>query len=99
VPQSLDYLCAALLDADPARRPTARDVLARNAAAFHDGTGLVAPVEEAPLLDTAPLFIGRQDELNVIRDAYARSARGPVLVSLEGPSGIGKTALLENFLA
>ena len=45
-------------------------------------------------------FVGRQPELAVLRARLADAATGrPQVVQIQGPAGIGKTALLENFLA
>ena len=45
-------------------------------------------------------FVGRQPELAVLRARLADAASGrPQIVQIQGPAGIGKTALLENFLA
>ena len=45
-------------------------------------------------------FVGRQLELAVLRARLADAANGwPQIVQIQGPAGIGKTALLENFLA
>jgi hypothetical protein len=90
VPPLLDELCVELLDFDPSARPTAREVLTRLGA--RSGTG-------ARRREPRPTFVGRRDELARIADAFARSRRAPVVLALEGPSGIGKTALLAEFLA
>ncbi|WP_460068704.1 AAA family ATPase [Streptomyces sp. YKOK-I1] len=45
-------------------------------------------------------FVGRADELAGLQALYAQAAAGrPVLAVVEGPPGIGKTALLRRFLA
>jgi DNA-binding CsgD family transcriptional regulator/tetratricopeptide (TPR) repeat protein len=46
------------------------------------------------------IFVGRQQELSALEEAveHARSGR-PRVVLIEGPAGIGKTALVERFLA
>jgi DNA-binding SARP family transcriptional activator len=48
-----------------------------------------------------PPLVGRADELARLLDGAARSARGqrPVLLLLEGQSGLGKTRLLDELLA
>jgi eukaryotic-like serine/threonine-protein kinase len=89
VPEDLDELCRALLSVDPAQRPTARQVLERL------GAG-VAP----PVVGVAPLgFVGRQRELQTLEHAFEDLANGGTLVTLvEGESGVGKSALLREFL-
>lgn len=44
-------------------------------------------------------FVGRRELVGELAEAYEESAKRPVLVSLKGPSGIGKSALLRHFLA
>jgi len=53
----------------------------------------------SPLSPLAP-FVGRTAELGVLRAAFAEAAaRRPRVVQIEGPAGMGKTALIERFLA
>ena len=53
----------------------------------------------SPLSPLAP-FVGRTAELAVLRTAFAEAAaRRPRVVQIEGPAGMGKTALIERFLA
>jgi DNA-binding NarL/FixJ family response regulator len=45
------------------------------------------------------MLVGRDGELAVLRDAVSTAAGGvPTVVCIEGPAGVGKTALLEAFL-
>ena len=47
----------------------------------------------------APVFIGREAELQALRRGYSSACSGNLaLVLVEGASGIGKTALVERFL-
>ncbi|MBK6918094.1 MAG: protein kinase [Deltaproteobacteria bacterium] len=89
VPLDLEALCVALLVPDAAARPTGPEIVAKLGAVAGRGGGL--RVGEA--------FHGRSKELAVLRDAYVQAAREPVLVLIEGPSGIGKTALAQHFAA
>jgi DNA-binding CsgD family transcriptional regulator len=54
-------------------------------------------------LETPPapsVFVGRQRELEALEEGLARARGGqPWLVLVEGPAGIGKTSLVERFLA
>ena len=46
-----------------------------------------------------PPFVGRQPELALLRARLAAALAGqPQVVRIEGPAGIGKTALIEHFL-
>ncbi len=80
-PADLAALADALLARDPATRPSAREVLAP--------LGALAPRSAA-----AEPFVGRATELSRLR-AIVESRRG-ILARIEGPSGIGKTALLDQ---
>jgi eukaryotic-like serine/threonine-protein kinase len=57
-----------------------------------------APPRTTSRPDSAP-FIGRDTELGWLESALALSRRGlPQVVFLEGPSGLGKSALVQHFL-
>jgi AAA+ ATPase superfamily predicted ATPase len=46
------------------------------------------------------VFVGRQDELRALRDAYDDGSSGhSQIVLVEGEAGIGKTTLVERFLS
>jgi tetratricopeptide (TPR) repeat protein len=96
-PEDLAALALALLREDPAERPGGAEVAALlDAAGTTQGAALPAA---PPSLPGAP-FVGRAKELAWLRDAYARSRRGSAVAArVEGASGIGKTALVERFLA
>lgn len=91
----LAELAAALMDPDPARRPdpdAILEALADEAAAprSHEARSTPRP---------AP-FVGRDTELTTLAGALDDLANGrPAVVDVEGPSGIGKTELVERFLA
>src|SRR4051812_33563237 len=49
---------------------------------------------------TQSAFVGRRQELQALADVLARAGAGsPQVVLVEGEAGIGKTALVERFLA
>jgi serine/threonine protein kinase/CRP-like cAMP-binding protein len=57
-----------------------------------------APARATSRPDNAP-FIGRDTELAWLESALALSRRGlPQVIFLEGPSGLGKSALVQHFL-
>ena len=86
VAPDLAELCLDLLALDPAARPDGAAVLRR----------LAAP---GPAVEEASAFVGRTLELRVLDDAWAEVRRGgTVTVRLEGASGIGKTALVRQFV-
>jgi len=85
VPADLEALCLALLARDPAQRPTAREVANRLGAALDEGR--------------TARFVGRAAELALLDEALAASRDGARAVVVRGPSGIGKTALIQSFAA
>jgi eukaryotic-like serine/threonine-protein kinase len=88
VPGDLEALCSDLLERDPALRPDARQVLER----------LGGPRPESSEAPSSLPFIARDRELSVLHEALASTRHGePKVVIIEGPSGIGKTALLNRF--
>ncbi|MCR4410980.1 MAG: protein kinase [Thermoguttaceae bacterium] len=97
-PKDLASLCMALLERDPARRPSGPEILRR----------LGSTGQETPWSDRlavapsppAPLFVGRQALLRQLDEALHDLGRGrPVAVLIEGRSGVGKTALVQQFLS
>ena len=88
----LDHLLHDLLAVEPEARPDGREVLRR----LHAGSGVRRRPADNPRLQ----FIGRGSELERLRMALGRVEAGqPAAVFVHGPSGIGKTALVEAFLA
>jgi serine/threonine protein kinase/tetratricopeptide (TPR) repeat protein len=88
-PPELGELALALLAPEPAKRPDAAAALA----------ALGAPVRVRPPSLGGPVvrsFLGRERELETLRRAASdsRALRCLVLATLEGPSGIGKSALV-----
>jgi eukaryotic-like serine/threonine-protein kinase len=86
-PADLAELCERLLAPDPARRPDGAEVLAR--------LGTAGAITAAPPSD---VFVGRRAELGALHAALAASRHAAVAVVVEGPSGLGKTALVRRFL-
>ncbi len=84
-PADLVALCAALLRREPDARPDAASILAQLGA--------------RPITAVQVPFVGRDRELAALHDALATSRRRSVAVLVDGPSGIGKTALCHEFLA
>ncbi len=90
---ALAEVATALLHPDPRQRPGADAILEalgedEPAARSRGGRG-----------ETRPPFVGREVELGVLNDALEEVGRGrPAIVDIHGPSGIGKTELVERFL-
>jgi hypothetical protein len=94
VPSDLSELCAELVRLDPSERPSGWRVLER---LLGEPPALAVPTSRAV---GESIFVGRDAELAALASAAARVAAGePVTVLLEGESGVGKTALVREFLA
>jgi len=92
LPDALRALCHRLLARDPAQRPVGPEVLSQL-------------VREEPAWDSLgrprdKLFlVGRDKELRALASALQLADDGhTVVVHVHGPSGMGKTALVERFL-
>ncbi len=95
VPADLETICMRLLDRDPATRLGGAEVLA---ALGVDSAGEVdAP--SRPSRRAMP-FEGREQELGRLHACFDRLRDGaPVAALIRGPSGIGKTRLVREFVA
>ncbi|HEX8172519.1 MAG TPA: protein kinase [Thermoanaerobaculia bacterium] len=96
IPEDLSRMCVELLRRDAEKRPAARELAERMSAAPErrrvSAATLVRP-REMP-------FVGRAEPLRALEEALEATRRGtPVTVLLRGRSGIGKTALVRQFLA
>ncbi|MBY0273757.1 protein kinase [Candidatus Binatia bacterium] len=91
-PEDLASLALALLEIDPVRRPVGNDVVERLALR----SSHLALADALPPLPHTQL-VGRDAELAGLLDALERSRAGALTLHLSGPSGIGKTALVETF--
>lgn len=90
-PPDLSRLCLALLRADPAQRPTGREM--ERQLRSGDGDLFEDRIDEVP-------FVGRSSHLQQLRDALAAAEGGKDQVVLMcGASGIGKSAIVEQFLS
>ncbi len=98
-------LCRSLMARAPADRPTGRELLDR-LRQIERGieTTAVADLQSLPALSevvdgTKLPFVGRQDQMEILRDAHRCCCDGEsIVVSVQGTSGVGKTALVERFL-
>ena len=92
IPEDLDRLCARLLRIDPATRPSGPEI-----AAILGGDADTAIAALPPSVDGA-LFVGREDEIAHLQNAFARSQGGSAVgICIHGESGVGKSALLQWF--
>ncbi len=87
LPGELSELCAGLLRRELAERFGPDELLRRFGG------------EKGPRQRTEPGFVGRERELQVLREALSASRAGaPIVVRLSGASGVGKSALLRRFV-
>ena len=91
----LGDLALGLMRPDPHQRLGRRAILEYLESATAS-PGVVRSVEPPP--DEDDLFIGRRDELRFLRAAYddLATSDGPVVVYVQGESGIGKSALVKE---
>ena len=97
VPPDLDALCMDLLHPDPKRRPRGEEVLQR----LQPGVDSERAQNAQAALTTSQSrpFVGRKLQIAALDAAFEGSARGlPVVVSMAGRSGMGKTVLAQRFL-
>ena len=91
VPEDLAELCIALLHRSPRRRPAGDELLARL------GTGLKR--DGAAIRNAAIPFVGRDAQLELLGTAFEVAKCGSAAtVHVRGPSGVGKSRLVSQFL-
>ncbi|HEX2573133.1 MAG TPA: protein kinase [Polyangia bacterium] len=103
LPADLVALCMELLERDPSRRPSGKAILERlQSAPAHPSPHRPAPTPHGGLHGGSPassVFVGRAAELGALREALVEMRGGrPVVALVHGPSGMGKSALIERFL-
>ena len=95
IPDDLSRLCIDLLRRTPEDRPTAHEIAGR--VVEHQERALLSAVTLARPRETQ--FVGRRKELAQLEEAFEATERGsPVMMFVRGASGMGKTALVRNFL-
>lgn len=94
VPTDLESLCCALLQREPELRPSGKEVMERLA------QSLGSSPSPAPTRPSRPmLFFGRMRERLVLAEELQHIEEGrPRWVTVVGPSGIGKSALIRRFI-
>jgi hypothetical protein len=94
VPSDLNALACELLQREPGERPNGRRVLAR----LGVETRIASPTPMRGFAAKTAL-VGRSDELQALHLAYVKMRTGgAVIARVRGPSGIGKSALVNSFL-
>jgi eukaryotic-like serine/threonine-protein kinase len=95
VPEDLDALCCDLLQRAPEERAGGRKVL-RWLGGPHSKHPSPPPAAAA---ESGTHLVGRSAELHALRDAFDVAGAGRTsVVRVNGPSGIGKSALVKHFL-
>lgn len=88
LPDDLCTLCAELLQRDPARRPSGKDILAR-----------LGSTDAPERLRGDELLVGREQQVWALRDLLLHVRKGaPAAVFVQGRSGAGKSFLIRHFL-
>lgn len=100
VPEDLGALCLELLSPDPKARPDGPEILERLRRTRPEGRAGARSWGTAPTTGSARAFVGREGELSSLHRALRRVAQGETVLALvSGASGIGKTTLIQRFLA
>jgi eukaryotic-like serine/threonine-protein kinase len=99
VPHDLAELAMALLALEPSQRPPVAECLARLEPGSAQAPYPIGKVGSAA--GSSVPFVGRTRELRVLAESLAEVAeqQRAVLLSLHGPSGMGKSTLVRHFLA
>ena len=94
IPRDLSQLAEELLSIDPATRPSAQEIAQRVSRSPRPTSSSTPPRERRAA------FVGRDAELQSLREAWAIAQHGTAAcVLVEGESGIGKSALVQRFVA
>jgi DNA-binding winged helix-turn-helix (wHTH) protein len=100
-PEVLKYQIADIraLLGDSARKPSFIETVPRRGYRFVAPVREVAPQEQAAIDPFESRLVGRQRELSAVWQAFARALQGQrQLIFITGEPGIGKTALVEEFV-
>ena len=96
VPSDLNDLCMQLLQRDPAQRPDGHAIIR----ALEGRDSSVERAVVSTQLDDSHPFVGRDAQLRELERALRATDRGsPVVALVHGGTGMGKTALVERFIA
>lgn len=97
ISSSLESVIMRLLDKNPKQRYQNATEIAIDLQKILDGEEITENVISGIKTDFVP-FVGRSNILDVFNDAIERALKGrPTYLNLYGPSGIGKTRILEEF--
>jgi serine/threonine protein kinase len=94
VPPDIDVLCSKLLHRDPVARPTGPEILRRLGAVRSNPPAAVRSTEGQASFP----FVGREDQVRALRDAFATSRGLSTTMLVAGASGMGKSTVVHAFL-
>ena len=95
VPDDLNEICVGLLCREPERRLSGPEAIGK---LIDTGTRYPETLRREPRR-LKPFFVGRARELGILSASFAAVREGrATAVCVHGPSGIGKTALVQQFL-
>lgn len=98
VPAALGALVASMLDKDPVNRPSMQRVATLLSAGFAGQVSGTCPLPGLMPFSTqqAEWFVGRREERQELASLWQRALRGELRwIQIEGPSGVGKTSLVQ----
>jgi hypothetical protein len=96
IPAELESLCLQLLARDAADRPDSDSI---RRALQGEATRRSSPVQGQRVTHARTCLVGRRSELQALHAAYKIACNGtPVVITVTGDSGMGKTALCQAFL-
>lgn len=98
VPAALESIVFRLLEVEPSKRYQQAQAVARDLEEVLAGRVPVVGATDSRHRLAVPVLVGRESELTALMDALDEAERGQVqVVRLTGPSGGGKSRLLEEF--
>jgi eukaryotic-like serine/threonine-protein kinase len=90
VPADLDELCVELMRRNPEDRPHGREILRRL------GRAQAQPLRRSRI--PRRVFVGRRAELRTLHAGFDAAREQPAVMLLSGRSGVGKSALVQQFV-
>ena len=105
IPVDWSHLCCDLMSTLPQNRPLGGEVLERLRELVNSRGGALCSPKPGKRLSLSRVeepttFVGRVSEHEQLRNAFEHTLEScPVVVAVRGPSGIGKSTLLEHFLS